>query len=652
MDQAGTDCNQLSQGSTAMDEDEASSGSRIVLAPVMDVLGRVQQQLGDILRRQDDICMVLKMQGDDRPRYLPSQPPVLEKIQSNQSFDGWALPGMFEAFEPERCTSPLSPRSISSHTKKRRHRLLNNHVSIPTSRGVSHHAEDETNDHGAVVALEAAMPDPGHIPEPSTPSIVSTGACPGTTMTGTMTTPSISRRKSKSNFEAFRTEDEDKKDLREIFRLSESLAPDEEKQTSCIEHLKGLGDMTKSQFEMFLDSVIGILIVLNAMFIGVSMDATEDQMDAVFIIDLFFSGSFIVELLCKVCMNGFSGQFRGDSRFMNMFDAFLISIDLVQLAMQLAMPAATDNMGSLPSASIFRVVRLFRLVRILRLLRHPVLQTLLIMLHGMAGGLPTLGWALLLFVMTVYVVALMFREFLGREEHYQIYEYFNSVPRAMITTMRCSFGECVTIQGTPIFEHVDAKYGFGFSVFYCLFAFAMSIGMFNVISAIFVQSTLASATALTAKQKKTRLLDEKLWASRVHFIVCRLMESCLLWDPESSGPLSDYVDDVYDLKINTSELDRLGADVEVRTALDDLDVDPEDHQLLADILDVEQTGHVAVIELLQGVKRLRGNPRRSDIVAVDLTCRAIQNNLKDMSELLKAHLDVNNKSKADAAVVT
>eukprot|EP00929_Paragymnodinium_shiwhaense_P005555 TRINITY_DN10770_c0_g6_i1.p1 TRINITY_DN10770_c0_g6~~TRINITY_DN10770_c0_g6_i1.p1 ORF type:complete len:701 (-),score=110.27 TRINITY_DN10770_c0_g6_i1:431-2533(-) len=448
-------------------------------------------------------------------------------------------------------------------------------------------------------------------------------------------------KRSKSNFEAFRTEEEDKEDLMALFKVAEDWALAQVKPASPWAKLR---EMTKGNIELVVDSVIGILIVLNAIFIGVSMDAPESHQNIVVGIDVSFSVAFILELCFKVSLHGFRRHFRGGSRWMNTFDAALILMDIVQLAIQAIYPSATSSVADLPSASIFRVVRLVRLVRILRLLRHPALQTLLMMLHGMVGGLPTLAWALLLFVSSVYIVALMLREFLGRARHEQVYEYFDSVPRSMVTTFRCSFGDCSTIQGTPIFEHVDSAYGFGFSVFYCLFAFVMSIGMFNVISAIFVQSTLMAASALKSKRKKERLQDEDLWASRIYIIVRKALDLAYPWEHEEFS-LSELVEEIHDLSVETSQLEFLVADPEVKSALEDLDIDPEDNQTLADVLDVEQTGDILLIELLQGLRRLRGNPRRSDIVAVDLTCRSMQNALKSIQTQLKVLSANNGRSK-------
>merc|ERR1712216_1095477 len=106
-------------------------------------------------------------------------------------------------------------------------------------------------------------------------------------------------------------------------------------------------------------------------------------------------------------------------------------------------------------------------------------------INGMLGGLQTLGWAIVLFVMTVYVIALVFRETLGREEVYEfIFPYFNSVPRSMFTVFRCSFGDCSTGGGTPLFEHVTDQRGWLAALGYCLFIFVVPVGLFNVIAAI------------------------------------------------------------------------------------------------------------------------------------------------------------------------
>merc|ERR1719471_1704922 len=107
------------------------------------------------------------------------------------------------------------------------------------------------------------------------------------------------------------------------------------------------------------------------------------------------------------------------------------------------------------------------------------------MIQGMMGGLSTLCWSLLLFVLFIYVVALVFREIFGpdkNEEQNDISNtdakwYFRNVLRSMFTVFRCSFGDCSTAGGTPIFESVFQSASGNFYIcFYIFYSFLVSIG--------------------------------------------------------------------------------------------------------------------------------------------------------------------------------
>merc|ERR1740121_2071203 len=182
----------------------------------------------------------------------------------------------------------------------------------------------------------------------------------------------------------------------------------------------------------------------------------------------------------------------------NVFDTALIIIDLMQMMIILFF-ASKD--AEAPAASLLRVVRLFKLLRIVRLLRNEMFRDLMSMIQGIMGGWQTLGWALVLFFIMVYVISLVFRETLGRKEYEHVTNHFDSVPRAIFTTFRCSFGDCSSNGGAPIFAHVFDNYGIFHSAFYCAFTFGMSVGLFNVISAIFVESTMAAAAELELSKK-------------------------------------------------------------------------------------------------------------------------------------------------------
>merc|ERR1712232_813483 len=94
-------------------------------------------------------------------------------------------------------------------------------------------------------------------------------------------------------------------------------------------------------------------------------------------------------------------------------------------------------------------------------------------------------------------------------------EYFDAVPRSIFTTFRCAFGDCAARGGVPIFEFVYDHHGALHVGVYCVFVFVTVIGLFNVISAIFVETTMAAAMSLVNERKMNRLRDVDLWATSV-----------------------------------------------------------------------------------------------------------------------------------------
>merc|ERR1719265_1205339 len=220
--------------------------------------------------------------------------------------------------------------------------------------------------------------------------------------------------------------------------------------------------------------------------------------------------------------------------------------------MKLAFPDANDALGNAPSASMFRVVRLVRLVRLLRVLQMPIFQDLIAMIQGLIGGLSTLAWAVVLFGMIMYVWSLLFREFFGRQEKENISRYFSSVPRAMYTTFRCAFGDCSSNGGVPIFEHVQDEYGWFFSGVYCIFVFMVAVGLFNVISAIFVEALMAVSMAQQSAKLHSRLADENLWEENACRLIIKYMEVC-------GHPIGDkHGDDLRDCMRESWKEDEIG----------------------------------------------------------------------------------------------
>jgi len=242
------------------------------------------------------------------------------------------------------------------------------------------------------------------------------------------------------------------------------------------------------------------------------------------------------------------------------------------------------------------------------------------------------------------VVSLIFRESLGTDE--VVSEdaaawYFQSVPRSMFTIFRCSFGDCSTKGGTPIFEHVSESHGSFWSFTYSLFMFIVVIGLFNVISAIFVENTMAFAIRISAKKKQTELDNQARWAVNVVVLLEELLTEAdpgLPGLPElrATGRCTDELhQQIVGMVFHRNLLDRVLQRESVRKALSTLDIEAMDHKYLPDILDPHSRGAIGILEFVDGIKRLRGEPRRSDIITVDLMVRTLQGKVDDILRCLK-----------------
>merc|ERR1711937_289735 len=69
-------------------------------------------------------------------------------------------------------------------------------------------------------------------------------------------------------------------------------------------------------------------------------------------------------------------------------------------------------------------------------------------------------------------------------------------------------------------------------------------------------------------------------------------------------------------------IDKVVRDEQGKEALANLGIDPDDNEYLSEILDPDHGGTVTLHDLVDGIRRLRGDPRRSDIVHVNMMVRA------------------------------
>lgn len=402
--------------------------------------------------------------------------------------------------------------------------------------------------------------------------------------------------------------------------LKKSLSVSMIKTLSRVEQVKGrtmkFMKLLRHQPETVVDSIMAVVIIVNAAVIGASCDTADWK--GWIVVDIGFVVFFLFEFLVKLWIHGCFDYFFGKDYLWRWFEDVLLGLSMFEVIAAIYF----QGENSLNNTSLFRVFRLVRLTKLLRICRLQVVADLVLMINGTIGGLRTLFWSFVLVSLPLYIVALVLRTTLGEEDspgHGA--EAFSTLQKAFFSVFRCVVvGDCSTSDGRPIFVLVVAEFGWAYGLIYACTVFLMTFGMFNVIVAIYVENTVAAAKNDEMKKRERRLRDGSLFKERS-------LELALLAYSYKYGHHNDEagvnLDTVYGMEITREEFQNICGHARFSEVLSDLDVAPEDQMDLFDTLDVDRGGTLDVHELISGIAKLRGDARKADIVAVLLLVRHI-----------------------------
>lgn len=136
------------------------------------------------------------------------------------------------------------------------------------------------------------------------------------------------------------------------------------------------------------------------------------------------------------------------------------------------------------------MLKLARLGRIIRLLKFKIFQELKLMIQGVFTGLRVLFWAVVLLIGIVYLLGVVSKTLFSDNPEFQ------TVPRAMFTSFRCFTDGCSTYDGAPLQEKLfrDSDFYFIFVLLYILLFLFVTIGIFNLIMAVFIDNVTDGST--------------------------------------------------------------------------------------------------------------------------------------------------------------
>jgi len=398
------------------------------------------------------------------------------------------------------------------------------------------------------------------------------------------------------------------------------------------EDFRGASICTRLRYDLnyqnlVIETGMAFVILLNAICIGVSADVARDHAGWIYL-EIFFAICFVSERAFRFFTVGCRTYFFGSDWKWNVVETSLLFLSLIEVAMGLSTMGRTDGKDEV-SFSLIRVVRLARIAKIIRVLRLEVFKDLMVMVQSLIGGIRTLFWSMVLISIPLYCVSLVLRETAGNLAHSADVgtESFATVHESFFTTFRCVVaGDCSTKDGRPVFVLLSAAHGYGYALVYSIFLMFMMFGLFNVIAASYVENMIAAAKYNELVQKHNRLQDAEMFNSKIQQLLALVhsVTSKKKRDGDVSQVEPYNMDELMHQHITPDLFGELCNSARFTTILEELDVSEENRMNLFDTLDVDGGGSLDLHELIRGISKLRGDPRRADIIEVGLMLRSLQ----------------------------
>jgi hypothetical protein len=394
-------------------------------------------------------------------------------------------------------------------------------------------------------------------------------------------------------------------------------------------------------------------------------------------IELACTTLFVAEVLIKHLWYGHREYWCGRERYWNWLDAGITLVSVLDIVLEVV--AANANASSISLLLVLRCFRFLRVARALKMLRSPLVQELSNMLMGFLIGVPALFWTIVLLSLVVVLVGLCFRLAIGPPygepeliprcgtgdgpmdaegcEPHVLYaeEYCGDVMRCSFTIFRCIIGDCSSKGGQSLAAHLSHGFGVRFDATYLLGMIVIIFGLFNVITAIFVEATMAGLKYNEAKQK-IEMKYQSMYVEKMLRKLVKRIERIYVEGHCRKGEASAEANDrhatelapgktfdqslvagkVREISLGEEEFFWVVEDSDVRGILSELDIELEGaaFETLFETMDSNGSGSVMLSEMVDCLMKLRGGPMKVDMIAPWVALRSLKQDVQKLSQVM------------------
>jgi hypothetical protein len=395
-------------------------------------------------------------------------------------------------------------------------------------------------------------------------------------------------------------------------------------------HIRTVSQLQKTVGTVKFESVFGLVILTNAILMGVQADIVinnpgEEIAIHFYVINYLYGLIFTVELCLRLTALGCRDFIVSQNWFWNYVDIGVVLSCWCEFAVDVhsfAQGASSDGSGL--DLSILRMMRFLRIARLARIVKlgrmMKIIRAFRVLIFSIQTTLRTVVWALLLLLVLIYIFALMEVQLVS-DHHDESSEGFSpevelfwgTLPTAMFTLFKSVAG------GLSWHDCLHPLWNVHWScvLLFVVFISFIVLAILNVISGVFC------ASAMEAAEHDKELAVQKHIDRQKEYVV-KIRELFKDIDTDNSEV------------ITLDEFEKHLEDDDAAAFFSTLQIDADTAWDLFKLLDADEGGSIDIDEFVSGCVRLRGTAKALDVAKLHHICLRTDKLLVQLDAQVKA----------------